>query len=63
MRPPVVKGKTDPKLRRKLGQLYDYFHTFEDLYSRSARSVEAREKFEAALARLPDVEPEDHDRL
>jgi uncharacterized protein (DUF1778 family) len=35
--------------------------TVEYLEERAKRG--SREKFEAALARLPDVEPEDHDRL
>jgi uncharacterized protein (DUF1778 family) len=35
--------------------------TIEYLEERAKRG--SREKFEAALARLPDVEPEDHDRL
>lgn len=35
--------------------------TVEYLEERAKRG--SREKFEAALARLPDVEPEDYDRL
>jgi predicted transcriptional regulator len=35
--------------------------TEEYLQERAARA--SREKFEAALSRVPDVEPEEHDRL
>jgi uncharacterized protein (DUF1778 family) len=35
--------------------------TVEYLEERAKRG--SREKFEAALARLPDIEPEDYDRL
>lgn len=35
--------------------------TVEYLEERGQRA--SREKFEAALARLPDVEPEEHDKL
>ena len=35
--------------------------TVEYLEERGKRT--SREKFEAALARLPDVEPEEHDKL
>jgi hypothetical protein len=35
--------------------------TEDSLEKRAKRGI--REKFEEALARLPDVEPEEHDRL